>query len=205
MATTLATRETQIKHLFEKSWTCRVTCGTNGTYVRSNTGSNTGPKGPVGGGWEGSKAMATAYAAPMGATIRHGRDSIHGSTRVGGERGQGRGVLAPSSRTQARPCREHVGGSLRFTRRARLLVLVLVAAAVVVLGPWRAIASAPEGAAPTGWSTVVVQPGDTLWTLAERLDPAADPRVIVTEIKHANALASSAITPGQVLSVPTAG
>jgi len=50
-----------------------------------------------------------------------------------------------------------------------------------------------------------VQPGDTLWTLAERLDPAADPRVIVTEIKHANALASSAITPGQVLSVPTAG
>ncbi len=121
--------------------------------------------------------MATAYAAPMGATTSVSRS--------------------------VRPCRHHGGGGgVRLTRRARLLVLLVVAAAVVVLGPWRAIASAPEGAAPQGWSTVMVQPGDTLWTLAERVDPAGDPRVVVAQIKQANALSSSSITPGQVLAIP---
>jgi len=107
---------------------------------------------------------------------------------------------------QASTCRRHTASAVpvRLTRRARLLVLLVVAAAVVVLGPWRAIASAPEGAAPQGWTTVVVQPGDTLWTLAETVDTSGDPRGVVADIKAANQLSSSAIQPGQVLSIPPA-
>lgn len=141
--------------------------------------------------------MATAYAVPMGASRRReGRRPM--SHLAGGP---------VSSRRQARPavhaCREHTSSSsVRLTRRARLIVLLVITAVVVVLGPWRAIASAPEGVVPQGWSTVVVQPGDTLWTLAEELDPTADPRVIVAQIKQANSLATSAITPGQVLTIP---
>jgi len=51
---------------------------------------------------------------------------------------------------------------------------------------------------------VVVQPGDTLWTLAETVDTSGDPRGVVADIKAANQLSSSAIQPGQVLSIPPA-
>lgn len=139
--------------------------------------------------------MATAYAAPIGSSFsRESARMGHGQKRPAAAKG------APS----VRACREHgsPAPSVRLTRRARLIVLLVITAAVVVLGPWRAIASAPEGVVPQGWSTVVVQPGDTLWTLAERIDPAGDPRVIVADIKQANSLANSAIAPGQVLTVP---
>jgi hypothetical protein len=139
--------------------------------------------------------MAIAYAAPMGGTLDRNPSRLGRPTRPT--------TVSANGSVPARACREHTSsGSVRLTRRARLIVLLLVTAAVVILGPWRAIASSPEGVAPQGWSTVVVQPGDTLWTLAEDMDPTGDPRVIVAEIKQANSLASSALSPGQVLVVP---
>ena len=75
--------------------------------------------------------------------------------------------------------------------------------AVVLLGPWRAFAGAPEGAVPLGWTTVTVVPGATLWEMAQSLDPAADPRAIIAEIKAANGLTGSQLSPGQVLLVPS--
>lgn len=103
------------------------------------------------------------------------------------------------------PCRRHSGQArVRLTRRARVLLLLLLAASVVVLAPWRAIASSPQGQAPQGWSTVMVQPGDTLWTLAESVDAEADPRIVVAEIKTANGLQTSQLRPGQMLSIPPA-
>ena len=55
-----------------------------------------------------------------------------------------------------------------------------------------------------GVSQVVVQPGETLWGIAVKVDPAADPRAVISEIEELNALSSTAIKVGQVLWVPRA-
>ena len=91
----------------------------------------------------------------------------------------------------------------RLTRRGRIAIIAIATLAVVLLGPWRAFAGAPEGAVPLGWTTVTVVPGATLWEMAQSLDPAADPRAIIAEIKAANGLTGSQLSPGQVLLVPS--
>jgi len=49
-------------------------------------------------------------------------------------------------------------------------------------------------------TTVTVMPGDTLWGIAERLDPGSDPRPLVHELA---ALAGRGVLqPGQVLTIP---
>ena len=54
-------------------------------------------------------------------------------------------------------------------------------------------------------TTVTVEQGDTLWTLAETFDPKDDPRTVVQEIERLNGLSSTDIQPGQVLVVPEGG
>ena len=47
---------------------------------------------------------------------------------------------------------------------------------------------------------VVVEPGDTLWSIAERVEPGRDPRPVVDAL--ARQLGSSTLMPGQTLAVP---
>ena len=49
---------------------------------------------------------------------------------------------------------------------------------------------------------MVVQPGDTLWSIAQSAAPNADARTIVQEILQANRLTTANITAGQRLWVP---
>ncbi len=63
---------------------------------------------------------------------------------------------------------------------------------------------AGPGAAHRGLSQLVVQPGQTLWSIARRAEPAADPRGVVQQIIEVNALGSAAIRAGQLLWVPRA-
>ena len=58
------------------------------------------------------------------------------------------------------------------------------------------------GGGGPGMTRVVVQPGATLWSIAVRMDPGADPRAVIQQIMDANALASPAIQAGRVLWVP---
>lgn len=113
-------------------------------------------------------------------------------------------ALAYAPAITPRRCRadQQAGPSLRLTRRGRLAIVALAALALLVLGPWRAMAGAPAGTIPTGWTTVTVAPGDTLWGIAEATDPGADPRALIAEIKEANHLPASELTPGQQLAVP---
>jgi Tfp pilus assembly protein FimV len=68
---------------------------------------------------------------------------------------------------------------------------------------WLASLSAPPPAAPTaGPRAVTVQSGDTLWSIASRVAPQADPRAEVAVLRHRNHLPSVDLTPGQVLQVP---
>jgi LysM domain len=93
---------------------------------------------------------------------------------------------------------------VRLTRRGRLVVLVLLLGLclgllVVAMAP--ATATSDRGSAPVA-ERVTVRPGDTLWAIAERVRPNADPRVTIARIKDMNGLTSGAAQAGQVLLVP---
>jgi hypothetical protein len=75
-------------------------------------------------------------------------------------------------------------------RRRRLALVLLVAITVLTcIGLLRMTAPDAVGTddAPhpiSQESVYVVQPGDTLWSIAERLAPGKDPRPIVAELRH---------------------
>jgi LysM repeat protein len=51
--------------------------------------------------------------------------------------------------------------------------------------------------------TMTVQPGESLWALAVRIAPHADPRLVVARIAQINHLACAEVFAGQQLVVPT--
>ena len=53
-----------------------------------------------------------------------------------------------------------------------------------------------------GGSSVIVQSGDTLWSIATSLDGDGDVRGLVDEIQRLNDLDGGALVPGQVLELP---
>ena len=94
--------------------------------------------------------------------------------------------------------------SVRLTRRGRLVLAVvaaLVVAGLVVAGATAAQASSPASA-HAGQSRVFVQPGDTLWSIAQSTDPGADPQAVVAGIMKDNHLSTATVNVGQRLWVP---
>jgi LysM repeat protein len=88
---------------------------------------------------------------------------------------------------------------LRLTRRGVVVVaaLAVVAAALLALLAWR---SAPAASAqPASVSSVTVQPGDTLWSVALNVAPDSDPRAEVDKLTSLNHLSGASLVPGQVL------
>jgi nucleoid-associated protein YgaU len=49
---------------------------------------------------------------------------------------------------------------------------------------------------------VVVQPGDTLWSIATSLDGDGDVRAVVDQIQELNGLNGATLVPGQTLLLP---
>lgn len=85
------------------------------------------------------------------------------------------------------------------TRLAAIMALSLAGAAWA--GPVvRALGGGPEQR-PVARSTYVVQAGDTLWSIAERLSPEADPRAVVDALAQANGVRAGDLVPGQTLVV----
>lgn len=90
----------------------------------------------------------------------------------------------------------------RLTRRGRSVLVVALLAIVsvaVVLGAIRATAASTTP--PQGWVATVVQPGDTLWSLAAA-ESGQDPRAVIATIRSVNGLNDSALVPGQRLYLP---
>lgn len=100
---------------------------------------------------------------------------------------------------------------LRLTIRGRRVLAALIAAPVVaalsvaVVGGGAALAVRDAAPASTAYRMVTVVPGDSLWSIAQRVDPRDDPRDVVDTIVDLNALGDVSIVPGQRLAVPTAG
>lgn len=112
--------------------------------------------------------------------------------------------------TYLRPVGEDVDAPvsrLRLTRRGRLVIgllisLVIVAALALatLFAATGAQASLDERAVE--FTYVSVQPGDSLWGLAGRLAPAADPRDVIDDIMRLNQLDSANVVNGQQLAIP---
>jgi hypothetical protein len=99
-------------------------------------------------------------------------------------------------------------------RRRRLVALVVALATVVAFvllataavarfaggAPSAAGGPSSTSASATSGPTVVVQPGDTLWSIAEEVAPGIDARIVVDQLIALNG--GQPIVPGQELLVP---
>ena len=103
-------------------------------------------------------------------------------------------------------CTASSPGPVRLTRRGRVVVvlglLVLLVVAGFSLGRVSSQAAGPGQHRPA--PTVTVAPGETLWQLAARVAPHADPRLVVDQILRINHLATPELVAGQQLVVPAA-
>jgi hypothetical protein len=100
--------------------------------------------------------------------------------------------VAVAPRGEARP--------IRLTRRG-WAVAVLAVGIALAGALWLAHSSAMASSAPHRFppSTVVVRPNDTLWSIATRIAPDRDPRVVVSELEQRNDLTGPTVHVGQVL------
>jgi hypothetical protein len=95
---------------------------------------------------------------------------------------------------------------LRLTRRGRLVlvaaVTMLAVLAGLTLGLGSSLAASSAPAPHAARHTVIVAPGQTLWSLATRIAPHDDPRLVVAEIESLNHLGGASVQAGQQLLVP---
>lgn len=100
----------------------------------------------------------------------------------------------------------------RLTRRGRIVVaglitaiVVLVAALAWLAGTAKADAAGsgvPSSAVYHSLRSVIVLPGQSLWSIATRYEPGSDPRNVIQEIIDLNALSGTSVQPGQHLWLP---
>lgn len=97
---------------------------------------------------------------------------------------------------------------LRITRRGRAVLATLFVAPLVAamlafaLGGGAATATGEFSVAD--FSYVTVEPGQSLWQLAEAIAPGADPRDVISDVMRLNGLQSSVVHPGERLAIPAA-
>ncbi|MDQ1250686.1 MAG: hypothetical protein QG597_5066 [Actinomycetota bacterium] len=132
-----------------------------------------------------------------------------------GKIGRGRRSAPAGTRVVVSPRRPGVD-AVRVTARGRFVLLVsalmLVAFGVATVTSEPALSSAGGSTAGQGYvplsvpvaaeSTVVVRSGDTLWSIAARTFPGADPREAVVAFREANGSQLSSLQVGQRLVVP---
>ncbi|MDE3085731.1 MAG: LysM peptidoglycan-binding domain-containing protein [Acidobacteriota bacterium] len=102
----------------------------------------------------------------------------------------------------------HARRRARVRRRRALLATVIGAVLVALALPWGGAGGRPlatsgpvlAGAAPAAHADYVVQAGDTLWSIAVRLDPSGDPRVVVGKLEAQTG--SDTVVPGEHLRLP---
>ncbi|WP_081863784.1 LysM peptidoglycan-binding domain-containing protein [Mycetocola saprophilus] len=115
-------------------------------------------------------------------------------------------ALAAPAGVAASAAKARPSGKLRLTRRGRIVITTLVALplviALLVVGLSAGGAVASSTPSDASFHYVTVESGDTLWQLAVSLDPSADPRDVIAEIRDLNQLQGSGLEAGQRLAIP---
>ncbi|MET0590914.1 MAG: hypothetical protein ABWZ77_07045 [Naasia sp.] len=98
---------------------------------------------------------------------------------------------------------------LRITRRGKVVLAVLLTLPTAAVIGVMSLSSAPAVATsaasdPTAFDYVTVSAGESLWDVAERIAPTADPRDVIADIERLNGLESSGVAAGESLAVPAA-
>ena len=97
---------------------------------------------------------------------------------------------------------------LKLTKRGRAVfttlaaIPLIVAAALFGLNGGGADATQDLAVAGGSYEYVTVEAGQSLWALATRIAPSADPREVVEDILAFNGMSSAEIFPGQQLALP---
>ena len=143
--------------------------------------------------------------------------AMSASTAIPSPHCQPGAVPQPRAKTQLRAVPQPRAASrpgkpprLRLTRRGRIVLiglpLVLLAALILSLAgllnsPAKA-ADTASGLTVTPAVSVTVQPGESLWAIAGKVDPDRDPRDVIADIVQLNDLQAGKVMPGQQLFVP---
>ena len=95
----------------------------------------------------------------------------------------------------------------RRGRLARTLVVLSLAIVMVATFAFSAGAGSTDSMAttPDSFVSVVVGPGETLWSLAGRMAGDGDARSLIEEIMIVNSLATPDVQAGQTLRIPLHG
>ena len=95
----------------------------------------------------------------------------------------------------------------RRGRLARTLVVLSLAIVMVATFAFSAGAGSTDSmaATPESFVTVVVGPGESLWSLANRMAGDGDARSLIEEIMVVNSLATPDVQAGQSLRIPLHG
>lgn len=114
---------------------------------------------------------------------------------------------ADAAQPRLRPGADAAQPKLRLTRRGRIVVGGLLTVLTAAVFAFIAVVSAPQAVASNEASAadfgyVVVQPGESLWSVATQIDPSSDPRDVIAEIVRLNQLDGSGIIAGQPIAVP---
>ena len=97
---------------------------------------------------------------------------------------------------------------LRLTTRGRRILAAaaalpaVIALSIAVVSGGSALATRSAGAPTGSFTTLTVASGESLWSIAEQVAPAADPRDVVDAIVRLNALDGVTVSAGQTLSIP---
>jgi hypothetical protein len=103
----------------------------------------------------------------------------------------------------AAPARRRVSPAVR-RRRALLGVMALLTVGLALPLSGTGGHSHPTGSAAAGnigGASYTVRPGDSLWSIAERVDPSADPRPLVARL--AAETGSESVVPGERIVLPS--
>ncbi|WP_146847350.1 LysM peptidoglycan-binding domain-containing protein [Cellulomonas terrae] len=107
------------------------------------------------------------------------------------------------SRPATAPERTATAGHLRLTARGRAVLWILAAVAVALVTLIGSQASADGPVAAQEVVRRVVQPGETLWQIAESVAaPSQDVRDVVVDLVRLNELPEAGLMAGQVIVVP---
>lgn len=87
-------------------------------------------------------------------------------------------------------------------QRRLIAVAVLFGAVFALLVGQGAASASNQPVSASSLLYVTILEGQSLWSLAEELEPDADPRQFVEEVMTTNGLESASVQPGQRIAIP---